>query len=797
MNKYKITFFFAFTLMQSYAQNPVTDSLQQQFLRFTQNSFTEKVYLHTDRNFYIAGEILWFKAYITDDILNAPSDLSKLAYVDVIDISNKVFLQTKIAIKSGKGNGSLYLPVNMPSGKYKIRSYTNWMKNADAAFYFEKAFTVVNAQSTAGLIVADTATQYDIQFFPEGGNLVRDVESKVAFRMTDKNGKGVQAFTGIVLNENRDTIAVFNPSRFGIGYFNFTPPDTHLYKAYITTPSGSTIVKDLPAAMEDGYTMKLRKAGHGQVEVIVHSRNTGNTESVVNLLVHTRGSVKNVQTKTIQNGNAHFTIAEDILGDGISHFTVFTNLRQPVCERLYFKNPLNRLVIDAKTNEAGYGMRKKVSVDVNSADIDNESIPASMSLAVYRVDSLQTREPSDIFSYLWLSADLKGAVESPSWYFSGSDSTGEAMDNLMLTHGWRRFAWAAIQQSRLPSYKFLPEYTGHIITGKITDSATRKPLADVLIYLSVPGDHTQFYASRSDANGNIRFYTREVYGPGEVILQPEGFSVSSYTIEINTPFQDQFSAEPLAVLQLSGELKNAIEQNSINAQVQRKFLTNQLKIYNLPQTDSIAFYGKPDEKYLLDDYTRFTTMEEVLREYVSGVLVGRAKGKFHLNVIDVVNDRLFKDNPLVLLDGVPVLDMDDIMSYDPLKIRKLELVKRRYYYGPLVVDGILNFTTYKGNLQEFEMDDRAVILDYEGMQWQREFYSPLYETEAQAASRLPDFRNLLYWAPDVVTNKDGLTALTFYTGDVKGKYIGVIEGISADGKAGSSTFGFEVTGNDQ
>src|SRR5574338_472290 len=114
MNKYKLTFFFAFALMHSYAQNPVTDSLQQQFLRFTRNSFIEKAYLHTDRNFYIAGEILWFKAYITDGLTNAPSDLSKVAYVDVIDINNKIFLQTKIAINNGKGNGSLYLPVNMP-----------------------------------------------------------------------------------------------------------------------------------------------------------------------------------------------------------------------------------------------------------------------------------------------------------------------------------------------------------------------------------------------------------------------------------------------------------------------------------------------------------------------------------------------------------------------------------------------------------------------------------------------------------------------------------------------------------
>ncbi len=791
MNKYKLTFFFLFMLLQTHAQNAVNDSLQQQFSRYMQNAFSEKIYLHTDRNFYIAGEILWFKAYVTDGMVNYPSGISRMAYADVIDSHNKIFLQTKIEINNGNGNGSLYLPVNMPSGNYKIRSYTNWMKNAGAAFYFEKAFTVVNAQSTAGLTNTDTTTQYDIQFFPEGGNLVKNTESKIAFRMTDKNGKGVPAFTGVVLNEIHDTVALFEPTRFGIGYFNFTPRGTGIYKACITIPAGSTIVKNMPAAQEEGYTMKLHKT-NGQITITVYSRMKGNAAPAVQLFAHTRGSVKTVQTKTIQNDSVVFAISEKIPGDGITHFTVFNSVGQPVCERLYFKMPSAHLSINAKANAPGYGMRKKVTVSVNSTDTDNRSVAANMSLAVYRLDSLQTPEQADIFSYLWLSADLKGKVESPAWYFSGAEGAVTAMDNLMLTHGWRKFEWAHIRQNRLPSYTFLPEYTGHIITGKITDSATRKPLPSVIVYLSVPGDHTQYYASRSDAEGNIRFYTREVYGPGEIILQPEGFDVSGYNIEINTPFQDPFPAKPLAGLQLSDHLKNAIEQNSINAQVQRKFLADQLKIYNLPQTDSTAFYGRPDEKYLLDDYTRFTTMEEVLREYVSGVLVGRARGKFHLNVFDMANNRLFRENPLVLLDGVPVEDIDRIMSYDPLKIRKLELVKRRYYYGPLVVDGILNFTTYKGNLDAFELSDRAVILDYEGMQWQRVFYSPLYETESQAASRLPDFRNLLYWSPDVMTGKDGRTELTFFTGDVKGKYTGIIEGMSADGKAGSGTFSFEV-----
>jgi len=709
MNKHKLTFLFIFILLQAHAQHTASDSLLQQFSRYTQNAFTEKVYLHTDRNFYIAGEILWFKAYVTDGLLNHPSDISKIAYADVIDRNNTIFLQTKIEIKEGGGSGSLYLPVNMPSGNYKIRSYTNWMKNTGAAFYFEKGFTVVNTSLTHGLTAADTAMQYDIQFFPEGGNLVKNTESKVAFRMTDKNGKGVPAFTGVVLNEHRDTLATFSPFRFGIGHFSFTPADTGAYKAYITTPAG-TIVKELPRALGEGYTIKLRKKMNGQIGISVYARIKGNTAPAVHLFAHTRGSVKSIQTGTIQNGSVHFSVAEHTLGDGITHFTVFNNSGQPVGERLYFRMPAEHLLINASANEPLYGTRKKVRVTVSSTGIGNQSLPANMSLSVYRIDSLQAAEQADIFSYLWLSADLKGAVEAPAWYFSGSDSTAEAMDNLMLTHGWRRFEWTAIQQNKLPSYPFLPEYTGHIITGKITEPDTRSPLPSVMVYLSIPGEHTQFYVSTSDSNGNIRFYTRRAYGPGEIVLQAAGYPAGSYTIEINTPFQDQFSVKPLPALQLADHLRGAIEQNSINAQLQRKFLADQLKTYSIPSIDSMPFYGKPDEKYLLDDYTRFTTMEEVLREYVPGVIVGKTRGKFHLNVVDIANNHLFRDNPFVLLDGVPVHDMDRIMRYDPLKVRKLEVMKRTYYYGPMIMDGILNFTTYKGNLPEFEMDDRLYAI---------------------------------------------------------------------------------------
>ena len=77
-------------------------------------------------------------------------------------------------------------------------------------------------------------------------------------------------------------------------------------------------------------------------------------------------------------------------------------------------------------------------------------------------------------------------------------------------------------------------------------------------------------------------------------------------------------------------------------------------------------------------------------------------------------------------------------------------------------------------------------MDYEGMQLEREFYSPLYETEAKVSERLPDFRNVLYWSPNLKIDSNGKKSISFYTSDQQNKYTVVVQGISPEGKLGAS-----------
>jgi hypothetical protein len=153
---------------------------------------------------------------------------------------------------------------------------------------------------------------------------------------------------------------------------------------------------------------------------------------------------------------------------------------------------------------------------------------------------------------------------------------------------------------------------------------------------------------------------------------------------------------------------------------------------------------------------------------------------------------MFDNDPLVLLDGVPLFDISKFMKMDPRKIRKLEVFNRRHFWRGSYFDGILNWSTYTANLSDLELDPNAIAIDYEGLQPERIFYTPVYDTEEKRSSHLPDFRNVLYWLPGIHTNETGIATTNFYSSDVKGKYAIVVNGLCMDGRSGSSVSYFEV-----
>lgn len=771
------------------AQDHQADRLASQFSYYQSNNLQEKLFVHTDKFFYLAGETIWFKVYVVDASWHRPSDISRISYIEILNKDGKPVLQTKIALDKGSGNGSLTLPGYLNSGYYTFRAYTNWMKNFSPDFYFEQTISVVNTLKTTAVNSEPKLPAY-IQFFPEGGNSITGLPGKMAFKATDGYGRGLEC-EGIIVDQQNDTITHFQSLHGGMGNFQFKPEKNKSYYAILRL-NDSLIKQKIPESIDRGFVMGVEGI-EGDTLFIKVNATPDFYNTLTYLFVQSRQVAKNFQAKMIKPGENLFPIARKDLSDGISSITLFNQQGQPVCERLVFKRPQEKLILRSSPDQAVYNSRKPVYIDLSAVNTVNQAIEINCSLSVFLIDSLQPVPGSGIESWLYLSSDLKGKIESPEYYFANRNKiSDEALDNLLLTQGWRRFKWNEVLEYKKPYFEFLPEIEGPVVNGKIINKLTGAPVASTIAYLSVPGADYAFSCATSDAQGIVHFGLSDIYKNTAIAVQPALSMDSNYRIDIISSWSDKLNITPYSTLKLSKSEENLLLKRSISNQVENTYIMDRKRQYAVSKADTISFYGRPDKNYVLQDYTSFQTMEEVIREYVEDVRLRKDGDKFTFRVRNKLFGTYFEENPLILLDGIPILDASKVIALDPSKIKKIEVVTHRYYIGSAVFEGIVNIKSYNGELGVTQIDPNAIVIEYEGLQQQREFYSPVYSSSDQQQSHIPDFRNVLYWAPHISTQIKGKSQLTFYTSDLKGKYAVVTQGISAEGVPGYSVSFFEV-----
>jgi hypothetical protein len=361
----------------------------------------------------------------------------------------------------------------------------------------------------------------------------------------------------------------------------------------------------------------------------------------------------------------------------------------------------------------------------------------------------------------------------------------------MLTQGWSRYRWEDILKENPGYFEFRPEQNGMLITAKIIDKRTGRAPQPTIAYLSVPGKPFGFSATLSRADGSLIFHPGSFYGNREIIVQADGRLDSNLHIEMGNPFSDQFARLSPADPVLPGGVHKQLLERSIATQAENAYRTaEKRRLVPLPAGDTTDFYGEPDLRYNLDDFTRFVTMEEVIREFVQDVRVRKNTATTYFRVRNALFNTFFDDDPLLLIDGVPVFNGEKMMAINPLKIEKIDVISHRYHFGPSLTDGIVSFVSYDGDLGGYQPDPSAVAVQYNGIQQHREFYSPVYTAGEQ--SPLPDLRNQLAWIPRIEIDATGQKQLTLSTSDWKGRFAVVVQGITPDGLPGYAVKTFTV-----
>jgi len=339
--------------------------------------------------------------------------------------------------------------------------------------------------------------------------------------------------------------------------------------------------------------------------------------------------------------------------------------------------------------------------------------------------------------------------------------------------------------------EFLPEYEGHIITGKIVDTQTEKSDFSFWVSgLSIPGEGIRFFAGQKNQTGDVHFFTSRISGTKEIATVLYNAD-ERYRLDIQSPFVTRHApSEPMPPLRVDTVYYNQLLARSVALQIFHYFSEDRSAKQIIPDPN---FKMKPTRSYILDEYTRFSTMREVFVEFISGARFRRNAGKQELSVFTKRGVNYdFGTMPLVLLDGVPIVDHQLIFNYDPHIVESINI-----YYGPFVMggflfDGIVELTTYRRLHQDLNLGRSSQVISYEGPQLPYRLDTPDYSEVKNRQNRIPDGRHTLLWNPDVRTDGKTSIRLPFDTSDLTGDFQATLEGITKDGQIVFATADFKV-----
>jgi hypothetical protein len=319
-----------------------------------------------------------------------------------------------------------------------------------------------------------------------------------------------------------------------------------------------------------------------------------------------------------------------------------------------------------------------------------------------------------------------------------------------------------------------PDAEGHVVNAKVLSGTDGTPQKNILVYASVVGDRARISSAISDEKGELSFILPIVYGDSKIVFSVSEKEEKLYKIDMEED-SDVRSEIVFPCLQLNEGMRTSIEERLLSRDILKGFHSDKTMRKYSSDADTTDFYGKPDARYILDEYIRFPDMKEILLEFVPEVRV--RDPETDKPIIQILNDpykAYFTRNCYAMLDGVLVKNTKDLFAMDPLLIRSIDVVSRKFILGQLQINGIINYKTYTKDLAGFSLTPNDVIYPFKGVQRNAKPIFPVYT--ARQNDHLPDFRNLLYQEFDSTLLKDQKKEYSFYSSDAKGEYIISISG---------------------
>jgi TonB-dependent SusC/RagA subfamily outer membrane receptor len=867
--------------------------LLKKMASYNEKYFQEKVHLHLDKPYYAIGDDIWFKAYVINTLDGRPSVHSNILYVELINEADSIKKQLLLPLMSGITWGDFKLTDSLREGNYRIRAYTQWMRNAGPEFFYDKTIKIGNAWAnkvftkaayayttennskkvntsltftdkngepyannevsyvaqlnfknvakgklttdnkgevnfaflnpgntldqtgkiTATLTLPDkqkvtkiipikaTSNAITVQFFPESGNLVNNIPSRIGIKAVNGNGLG-QNVSGIIVDQSGAEVTKFNSTYLGMGNFILNPQPEKTYTAIVKHEDGSEQKVSLPKAQSSGYVLAVNGVDDSKIsaKVFISEDLLGNGE--LKLIAQHNGNVYAEARIKSNKQLASLAIPKKDIPAGIVQLTLFNQANNPVAERLVFvKNAAGTINLQVASATKEYKRREKINLDLRAMQ-GGKGVKGSFSVSVTNnaVVKPDLDQESNIFTTLLLTSDLPGYIEKPNHYFLNDNKTTlEELDNLLLTQGWRRFLWRNVINNIQPAIRYQPEKALVISGTLLTLGGKPIPKGKVSLFSSSGGllaldtlsdengrfvfdnlafsDSTKFVVQGRTVKNKKNTEIKLDLVPGQLVTRNKNTGDIEVNVNEAIAAYVQKSENYFDELTKRGSLQRTVQLQEVNI-VEKKNPAKNSSNLNGP--------GNADAIITADQLSTCYTLEQCLQGKVAGLMfrggipfLTRGGGRSPMQVI--------VDGMYVESDFLNAINVQDVETVEVLKSSGNTAI-----YGSRGGGGVLIITTKRGGSNFGYSSYAAGIITHtpKGYAYSREFYSPNYDT--LPVNKAPDLRTTIYWNPQVVSDATGKANFSYFNSDDTGTYRVLVEGIDAEGQLARTVYTYEV-----
>jgi hypothetical protein len=773
------------------SQQLTTTELEAHIKEYFQTSPWEEMYLHIDRDKYIAGEDIWFSIYAIDRLTGKLSSRSTVAYVELLNPWNIPVIQKRYKLSGGVSEGNILLPDSISSGTYTIRAYTNWMKNFFPDNCYMLDIDICNPFKSSDFrrkvdFIHNKSDSLSLRFFPESGKLYNGIINKVAVSCMDYHGEGV-AFTGIIKDNKGDSVTCFSTDA-GYGSFFITPENA---QDYSVSASGSLF--RLPKAINDGISGAVDNSLYDRIQVRISAVGPSvlSSSNTYLFLIQANGKTVYMNSLKIKDIITEITVPGEILTGGVSYIVMIDEDNKIVFQRKIYNQLKNKYTVNIKADSI-YGRRERVSMRLGISNSDgNQSGISNMSISITPAE-FSSLYP-EIEDYMIFGSEF-GKTPRIKAHNRNPDLNPELLDNFLLCSESRWISWQNILSGRTVPEKYNFETNGHNLSLIIKYREDNVSDSSNFLYMSIQGKVAEFRYAGRDSTGRFTFNLPVDNKFRNLIVQPEHANKNmileiepsfSWIMPSTYSFSDTFSDSQLDVF----------SELSFNYQASRIYgimLRKDIETDHERNMKKRRFYGIPEMEINLDDYIMLPTMQEVFFELIPGIILRTRKSGYEMRITNPLTGTFYNEPPLVMIDGVIVNDLKVLADLSPETVAKVEVVKTPYLIGDLILHGIVNVITRSGNFSNIIMPEYAVILPYQVVDKPSIINLPDYSDEKNRLNRTPDLRNTLYWNPSVKTDRNEEAEIEFWTSDLPGIYHIHIVGISGTGEKVSLHKSFTV-----